>query len=123
MEVDIMVAFDKQDCPSQLYSSRSCLQEPFANMTDDTLNSVAGYVNNTDSFRELVHTNIDLLSEDNRTKKPSSYRLTHSTPRTTHIIVGSDLWAEYELQFDHTNLVGPRETTYEGSSGSYTLLT
>ena len=31
--------------------------------------------------------------------------------------------AGHELHFDHTNWLGPRETTYENSSGSSTLLT
>jgi hypothetical protein len=38
-------------------------------MVDDIFKNFAEHANNTDSFRDVVHTNINLLSEDNRTEK------------------------------------------------------
>ena len=39
MEVDIMIAFDKQDYLPLLYGFWTCLQEFFVKMTDDILNN------------------------------------------------------------------------------------
>jgi hypothetical protein len=77
MEVNITIAFDKQGCPLQLYGYQLCLKEPFAKMADEILDDFTDYINNTDSFRDLVHINIDLLSGNNRTEKPLSY--THAS--------------------------------------------
>ena len=123
MEVDTMIVFDRQDCLPLLYGFQTCLQEPFAKMTDNILNFFSEHVNNTDTFLGKVHANIDLLSVDNMTEKLSSYILTHFTPSTTHIVIRSNLSTEYELNYSQTKWLGHHETTYNNSSGSSTLLT
>ena len=85
IEVDIMIAFDKKHCPTHLYDLCLCLEESFVKMSDDILEDLTDHVKNSDSFRDLVHTYIDCLSEENTTEKPYSYSLAHSTQRSTYI--------------------------------------
>ena len=95
----------------------------FAKMEDDILEDIADHVNSLDSFCDLVTANSDRLSENNKTEKPSSYSLSHSTQHFTHIITGSNVWIEYELHFDHTNWLGHSDTPYVNSKRSFKLLT
>ena len=113
MEVDTMIAFDRQDCLPLLYGFQTCLQEPFVKMADDILNNVSEHVNSTDTFCNKIYARLNRLSEENRTGKPSRHTLSHCTPDTTYIITGSNLLVEYELHYPDQMVRSPRDNIHK----------